>query len=86
MTDNVPTTHTVVITVDPQMSVVVATPEGLTIRTDSDPEKVGRALLQWIRTDRRIKLAEMIESQRPTSGDAVLSLLDNDTDRGDDLP
>ena len=81
MKTNVPTTHTIVITVDPSISVVIATPHGLTIRTDADPEKVGRALLQWVRTDRRIKLAEMAE--RPTSGDAIVSLLDADTD-GDD--
>jgi hypothetical protein len=84
--DNVPTQHTLTVTVDPSMRVVIASPEGLTLCTDSDPEKVGRALLQWVGTARRIALGEMA-TERPASCDAMLSLLDADTDDGgDDLP
>ena len=80
MRDTVPTTHAVRVTVDPAMApAVIATPEGLTVRTDADPAKIGRALLSWIGTARRIELGE-----RGTSGDAIVSLLDTDTDRSDD--
>ena len=84
------TEHTVTVTVDPDFSAVIATPMGVTIPLDmlpgqsEDAERVGRALLAWVRTARRIRLGELAveRTDRPTSGDSTLSLLDDDVDGG----
>lgn len=51
-----------VVTIDPRMALdVFATPEGLVVRPDANPERVGKAALAWLRSARRIAEAEAFD-------------------------
>jgi hypothetical protein len=69
--------------VDPATPAIIATPEGLTINPDSDPAKVGAALMQWIKSARRIALAEAAELPDKTiTHDALIDIAREDRKRG----
>jgi len=60
--DGVTTEHTVTFEVDPQLEVdLVSLPYGIALRLDADPCRIGKVMLAWLCTARRIALDEMNE-------------------------
>lgn len=58
--DGVTTAHTITFEVDPQLEVdLVSLSYGIALRLDADPCRIGKVVLAWLRTARRIALDEM---------------------------